>query len=456
MTTPRQSLLPNITTTFFLLLLALFYLNSIATAETVDPNEYEWVAPLKSKVTPEKLHQIPLPEEILTRCRSDLADIRLIDPNHEAQPYVLLKHEYNERLPQQIVLEVTKAENLERQNAFAIVVKLPDDIVALRGLGLQIRNVDFQKQVTVEGGHDSRMFKPITTDVIFDFSSQIDLRKTRIDFPQLTSYRYYRILFVDDEQETEAGKQLSLEYEGLRFSYQSTPGRELRIDRIAGLTDPSKNRIEIRNNRTYDAFSDTTDTDGNTIIDLEAGVPIERIAFTIDNLYFSRSVKIEAKQRPEATQFISIGSGSIYRFDLNHVHTERTILHLNAGTYSQIRITIVNKDNPPLDIRQIDLSWVRRNLFFLPETTGPFQLVFGNPRASRPEYELSQFISQNNWYDQTYEQVELGQIESNENYQAPTDTTQREQLERWFMILVIIAIAGGLLIWIVQLVKRFA
>jgi hypothetical protein len=62
--------------------------------------------------------------------------------------------------------------------------------------------------------------------------------------------------------------------------------------------------------------------------------------------------------------------------------------------YDTLSLMIENGDNPPLKIQSITLEYAADTLIFEPAKGKTYDLLYGNPNAPKPQYDLEQFKSE--------------------------------------------------------------
>lgn len=112
----------------------------------------------------------------------------------------------------------------------------------------------------------------------------------------------------------------------------------------------------------------------------EPGVPVGRLTLRSDAPVFDRTVTVS---RAHATELEPL---RVFRW-LGADRPTALALDVDALVGDQLYVDIDNRDNAPLPITGVDLSWPEWELvLFLPE--GGARLVYGDPRLSAPSYDL--------------------------------------------------------------------
>jgi hypothetical protein len=121
-------------------------------------------------------------------------------------------------------------------------------------------------------------------------------------------------------------------------------------------------------------------------------VPVDRIRFQVDSAQtnFRRGVTLsDSKGRYE-------GSGEITRVRLNHsgttVVSEELDLQTADQNSGQLILTIDNQDNPPLAIAGARLLSVQRRIYFDPKGKFSFKLYYGDGKLDSPVYDYARFF----------------------------------------------------------------
>src|SRR5690606_23334128 len=80
-------------------------------------------------------------------------------------------------------------------------------------------------------------------------------------------------------------------------------------------------------------------------------------------------------------------------------------------------LTIVNHDDRPLKIKGITVNYYRDKVIFENTGNNSYRLLFGNPKAARPQYDLEHF--------QSYLAKETQDLVKVENYQVKPSNGDR-------------------------------
>src|SRR5262249_44627026 len=134
----------------------------------------------------------------------------------------------------------------------------------------------------------------LATDVIFDFSARIDLRKTTINLPE-ANVPYLKILLLDEAPPAPRKPEVQVHANDWEVLIQSEKTQAFHIDRIEGRSSATPATAQVSDHTLFTNLDMTTDKAGNTIVRLgRVNLPIAEIALTIDNAYYYRQVSLWA------------------------------------------------------------------------------------------------------------------------------------------------------------------
>lgn len=425
----------------------------------IDRSPFLFRADLKGMNSPGNFVQVPVNKDVFAGTTNGFADLRLFDDQGKETPFVVM----DTTLPEQPV-EFFNFKIVSYQQASGtetLIVENPVSPPTCWEMDIRTANRDFNKMIRIEarndtvdgGGLVTETWRDIFSDSIFDFSSRINVRKTSIKFPETTA-KFFRISYQDVSPDSGGDKNMRLQYDGLDFSVSGHQTSPMKIDAITGLGG-KKRPAEVQ--KDFLGFSNpvaTNDKAGNTLLKLgRVNLPIEQMTFVVDNPYFYRQVDVFTAEVDEDIKYVSCGGGGIYQFPGMRKSETTLSLHLPQRKYVQIRI--INGDNPPLTIRNIEINWVRQNLFFIPEANRNYAFFFGGENIRRPSYELANLLPSREALRNS-PVMEIQSIAPNNAYapQKPEDPSAREKTEKTILTIIIISAVLLMGLWIFQLMKN--
>lgn len=172
-------------------------------------------------------------------------------------------------------------------------------------------------------------------------------------------------------------------------------------------------------------------------------VPVNRVRFHVDpkQVNFRRTVTLSDASDPRYET-----GGDITRVRMNRgsttVVSEEMDVTIAGHTSGQLKITVDNADNPPLNISGVELLSVERRLYFDPQGKSQLRLYYGDSKLDPPVYDYARFFKA----DAAAAHAELGPGAHNEAYSARPDDrpwSERHKGLLWLaMVLAVIVLAA--------------
>jgi hypothetical protein len=330
-----------------------------------------------------------------------------------------------------------------------IVLERPEHSGAFRALTLMTTARNFHQSVRVQTSQDLMTWDDLGSDTIFDFSARIALRKTTVEVPE-TEARYVRLLLQDAVPSTAHGPDMTLHYEGLQFRTGSGKATEVRIDRIEARQEPVApvyDRVSLPQPET------TTDKAGNTVVRLgSVRLPIAELTLRVDNVYYHRQVELWTADADREDAYRQVARGVIYK--IPGMPTAKNTLSAHQPQQSYVQVKILNADNPPLRLQQVELAWVRQNLYFIPEAGRRYTLYCGGAQVHSPTYELRHLLPAGHATLQHYTAVSTGELRPNPDYKPRLAQEAWSAFEKTLFVVVLLLLAGGMGFWLYRLMQH--
>ena len=342
------------------------------------PTDLRFLAPLPGEFTPDVPVRLPLPRQVIAGAASDFADVRLFDDQGLETPYVI----YAQNPPPSYPFPFQVLSYSQSEAGDTIVLQRPQDTGPFWELAVQTTARDFHKAVRLQASHDRATWDEVTADAIFDFSSRIDVRKTTLAFPE-TDTPYLRLLLKDAVPPEADAAAVQLRYKGLEFSAPGKSVKPFRINGISGRGGAVQAADHVYDSTTFVQPDTRIDTQGNTLVLLgRVNLPVAQLTLTVDNPYYHRRVEIWAADTDKDDTYHQVASGVMYK--LPGVATADNTLHVQHTQYPYLRLKILNGDNPPLRLQQVEAAWVRQNLYFIPAAGGAIRSTLVVSRCMPP------------------------------------------------------------------------
>lgn len=411
------------------------------------PTNFEAMANVTGEFTPNVPVRVPLTQAVLSKARATLADIRILDSHGRETPYVI--YEQTTIRQTRVSFEFEVVAYRQTDGTEELTLRRPDQGGPFSELELDIAGTDFSKRVEVTAGADIGMLQPVANDVIFDFSSRVDLRKTRVRFTE-TDAPIVRVTLSDIEKVERQDLEMKLRYQGLEFWTAGGAPGPFRVNGVRGWAGENKSaehyydRLKIRQPTTQ------LDDVGNTIVYLDARLPVAQITLDVANSYYYRSVQLLTSS-DGVERYGVAGSGVIYKVP-GMPESENTVRFDRSS--SHLRLKILNQDNPPLDIQGVEIAWVRRNLYFVPEADRTYELYVGNDAATRPRYELTKLIPSDHRQLADYVEMALTALQANPAFDPAMRPATREVVEKTVLVVVVVILVCALSTWAYRLLRN--
>jgi hypothetical protein len=400
--------------------LLLFLLGPVpANAQPVETwTHWRYSRPIVLDPTSEsRLVRVTLPIEMYGSMQAGLGDLRVIREEGIEVPIVLHarvgKEERNWRSAEIADLGFIPGEHTE------IVVDVGSDHDAHNALEIQTGVNEFFAWVEVAGSDDREHWRILNEKVpIYRFEDTQD-GNTVVSYPDSRA-RWLRLKILQPERR--------FPVYGCRVAYELVEEPELvvlpgRLQHDSG-TEPRESRWQV---------------------DLGVeNVPASSVRFEATQPEFHRTVRVHASADGEDWE--EVGRGDIYRY----AHPESGDDRAPARTSLQVRfpeararhfrISVLNRNDAPIDGLAPTLEGTPRHVVFRQEPGATYQLLYGNHRASAPEYDLARLTPREEL--ETAVLGGLGDQSANSGYVSPDPWSERHPTLLWLALAVAVAVLG--------------
>jgi hypothetical protein len=170
-----------------------------------------------------------------------------------------------------------------------------------------------------------------------------------------------------------------------------------------------------------------------------ATIPVAELNFETTQPEFYRAVRILTSA--DTKEWQPVGGGEIYRYTAGG-KTEESLrvrcYEFWGPRYWQVEI--LNGNDAPLSSVQMSLTMSSRFALFHPKENRTYRLLYGNDRATSPQYDLARTLHiQGN---EVMLPLTLGPEEPTSNYADPRPFTERHPTLLWFSLAVAVALLG--------------
>jgi len=167
-------------------------------------------------------------------------------------------------------------------------------------------------------------------------------------------------------------------------------------------------------------------------IDFDQAFLINKVKITLNdgNLFFDREVNVFVNNREHKW--------------LTTMRLNPNDLDINLSVKAQsLDVQIINKDNPPLPIQNVEAFQSQNYLIARLEANKNYYLVFGDERATAPEYDLQYFLEK---IGHNLPEIEPGNVAANPAYKATPDAGKTKPFWLWIAICVAVIALSALTI----------
>ncbi len=310
-------------------------------------------------------------------------------------------------------------------------------------LQISTDNRNFSRRVSVEGSN-SGVWEMLRDDgYVMDFSRDETAQSLKIIFAA-TKYRYLRVTIFDKNETPINISSIDL--------YPSTVTKsqlKLLPSEITSQTQDAKIRATIVTIKIEDVRTP------NSQIEIFPEI-VELPMLTTGNYdsqdhntraSFHRRVEIDqCFPIPEnkGLRCSTLTSGNIYNINIDRVQARNLTIDYPEARTGILRLKIYNYDDQPLKIQGVKISGAPRLLLFKYEVGRSYKLMYGNEKASAPQYDLVRLSS---YFEITnLKKFQLGTETKLElTPEINPGSTQKNPLWLWAVIVIAVGFLGALI-----------
>lgn len=429
-----------------------FVLSGQAYAARLLPSNFQRQAAVEGALKGGALYSVDLPAEVLRDCAPGQPDIRIFAPDGAEVPYSLVRGEYLRKDDQSYSAEITGYQADSREAVLEF--RLNGQFSPVSSIELSVEDRDFRKDAELYGSADGKAWSRLATGSLYDFSSQVNLRRTRLALPS-SVHRYYRLKLRDTEDPPPQGKTVTLKYDGIDLSVSGGKGKKLKINGVTARTGGQNAVIGVYDEEDFrpEAAGETADND--SYFTISRGLPFDRVEFGIEDAFFVREFTILYSATDAVDSFKRLAAGSIHRFPRGWPDGERAWADISSPGYGYYKFIFLNRNNPPLRVKSVKLKWLRRSLYFIaPEDMAGVMVAYGRPGTVRPVYDVENFINQGNWEKRAPLPLRLGAPVVTEGYSPDAPADRKSRNEKNLLTGILLLVSAGMGFWLYKLLKK--
>ena len=406
-------------------------------AANIGSDNFHYKASIDGQIKKNAIYRVILGSNILEKCENACSDMRIYDGDKREVPYILLDNLIPVRNVEGFPLEITSY--AESNGAKCIILKRAEPIEPATRMYVETRDRDFHKAVTVSGSNDMSKWEALGDDSIYDYSTQIDLRKTFVTLKKNT-YKYLRLTMKEEHSKKDKSQNIHLKYKGLDLNVKTPVNKEIQIDRFL-----AQYFEESRESKVYDELVmkpqiSNDDSEKVTKMLIEIPFPVASIVLSIDNPYYLRPVKLLGSTTKKDEDFVLLQQTSLHNLSIaGQKEIKNSVEVPSSKRYRFYKIVIENHSNPPLKCEKVMLRWVQKQLFFIGlDDNQQYSLALGNQSVGAVKYDIAALITPNNWFDQRSELTQISAVVQNTGYKPIGDRDTRARIEKYILIGIII------------------
>lgn len=314
-------------------------------------------------------HKLILPEAVFGKLNPNLSDLRIYGITAKTDtieaPYLLeiLSDKIKKTKVSFDIINKTKSDK-----GYYFTFHLNSE-ASINQIELDFKEENFDWQVELQGSQNQQEWFTILEDyrILSIKNETTDFKFTKLIFPE-AKYDYFRLLVKHKEQPQLQSAQL------LKHVVHSGSDIKYNIKKIETKDDKQNKSTEIK-------------------VELEHAVPLSHLSVNVSNTFdYYRPIQIEY-----LADSIKTEKGWKYRYQiisnatLNSLESDGFSFQNTVAKY--LKINIFNGDNQPLSIEGVSVKGYTYQLIARFTEPADYMLVYGNPSASQPNYDINKFRS---------------------------------------------------------------
>src|SRR5713101_6771669 len=365
------------------------------------------------------LNYITLDREVFSHSENQLADLRIVDDLGQELPFELRSQITPPREP--VKLAATLRENSFVPGQFTqVVLDLGERACFHNSLRVQTSESDFINWTEVAASDDAHQWR------IVNARSPISrFRRENLEGNQTVRYsennaRYLRVRIQESEH-----------------TFKVT-GVDVFSSPAVTTETPSEKGNPLTAMLRPDSSGAYTQTQWKVDVG-SATIPVARFNFDTTQPEFYRALRL--LNCTDQKEWQSVGGGEIHRF-LVDGKTEES---LSVQCYEMWgprywRVEVLNASDAPLSEVRLSLTMPLRFVLFHPGQDRSYRLIYGNFRATAPQYDLARTLHIQ--ANEAMAHLGLGAEEATSNYADPRPFTERHPKLLWIALGLAIVLLG--------------
>lgn len=429
--------------------LAAVFFFALSTLNAASVKDFKYIASLSGECENNTVNRISLLPDIFSKLeQADFQDIRLFDYKGNEVPFIICDETPRLTSGQNFTATI---ENYQTEGpAEIILLSIPQNTSGVNTLRLEIDGKNFNKSIKVESSADRQTWTPVCENQIYDFTQKINLRKTAFPFPLLIRDTFFRITLASlNPDKSKTSVEIKTEQDQLSLHFDSLNAQTPRIERICLEYSPSSLHQLPLDSYVFSNLKTFPEKQDELLLDLEGlQLPVAQAEFETVNPYYHRAVEGSLFFKKEC-----LDNNSTALYKIPHLPAENNTLSFNSKMADQIHFRFTNGDNPPLQIKSVKVSWIRKNLLFIPEAGKTYALFFGNPEIKAPDYDIKNLLPPLDEAFFSKTAIVPSTSLKNPKYVAITPAKVKNYFWKSLLIALLIGLAIALPLWLKRLMN---
>jgi len=367
----------------------------------------------------DRLNYITLDRQVFAHSENRLADLRIVDDSGHEIPYEVRSQITPPSSP--VKVPATLRENSFVPGKFTqVVLDLGERAGFHNRLRVQTPESDFINWVEVAVSDDAHVWRIVNARAPIS-----RFRKENLEGSQTVNYSENNARYL----------RMRIQESGHPFQVTEA---EIFSSPAVKEKGPEQPAILLLASQTPDQSSGSSQTQWT--VDLGSGnIPVEKFSFETSQPESYRAVRILTSSDEKEWQ--PAGGGEVHRY----VAGGKTEESLSVASYESWgprywRVQILNSNDAPLSSVRLSIVLPARFVLFHPGPNRSYRLIYGNARATAPQYDLARTLQIP--AIESIAHVSMASEETTSNYADPRPFTERHPNLLWIALGLAVVLLG--------------
>ncbi len=363
--------------------------------------------------------KVPVDGEMYDKTKKELSDIRIYNDLDEEVSYAISYA--NKKGDTEIKDDVSIVNKSYNNDKLFFTVDRKEDKQIINKMEVVIDDKDYLYSVKLEGSNDSIEWFIIPTDGYLHDLNQTDDDSGKVIKLEDNNFRYLNVTMT-----SVMGDLTDKEILGIRLAYNK-------------MQEVEKNKIQaemIEHKELEGSSSYIIDTKYNNTL-------FDKLKVVTSDTNFNRNIEVFGSNNQEEWQRVKNSQISVYK--VGDIDISNSELEIRPSRFRYIKVNIVNNDNAPLDIKEIEVFQTPEYLIFETQSAREYRIFFGNDTIQKATYDIKkvlEFIDVN-----TIDRAYIGGIMENQQYSDEyKPLSERFEYLIWIVIVAMVIALGYLIV----------